>query len=108
MRIVAGRLGGRILAAPKDRAIRPTSDRLRETLFNILFHVYGDPISSARVLDLFAGTGALGLEAMSRGAAFALFVDDGVAAKNTRDPAQAQRFHIGTNEPTRRDPIVDE
>ena len=75
MRIVAGRLGGRILAAPKDRAIRPTSDRLRETLFNVLFHAHGDPVSGARVLDLFAGTGALGLEAISRGAAFALFVD---------------------------------
>jgi 16S rRNA (guanine966-N2)-methyltransferase len=81
MRIVAGRLGGRILAAPKDRAIRPTSDRLRETLFNILFHAYGDPVTGARVLDLFAGTGALGLEAMSRGAAFALFVDAGVVAR---------------------------
>ena len=81
MRIVAGRLGGRILAAPKDRAIRPTSDRLRETLFNVLFHAHGDPVSGVRVLDLFAGTGALGLEAMSRGAAFALFVDDGVAAR---------------------------
>jgi 16S rRNA (guanine966-N2)-methyltransferase len=81
MRIVAGRLGGRILASPRDRAIRPTSDRLRETLFNILFHAYGDPVTGARVLDLFAGTGALGLEAMSRGAAFALFVDDGVAAR---------------------------
>jgi 16S rRNA (guanine966-N2)-methyltransferase len=81
MRIVAGRLGGRILASPKDRTIRPTSDRLRETLFNILFHTYGDPVSDARVLDLFAGTGALGLEAMSRGAAFALFVDEGVAAR---------------------------
>lgn len=81
MRIVAGRLGGRILASPRDRTIRPTSDRLRETLFNILFHAYGDPVSGARVLDLFAGTGALGLEAMSRGAAFALFIDDGVEAR---------------------------
>jgi 16S rRNA (guanine966-N2)-methyltransferase len=81
MRIVSGRLGGRVLSSPKDRSIRPTSDRLRETLFNILFHAYGDPVSGARVLDLFAGTGALGLEALSRGAAFALFVDDGVAAR---------------------------
>src|SRR5580700_4758578 len=81
MRIVGGRLGGRTLAAPKSQAIRPTTDRLRESLFNILLHGYGDPVSGARVLDLFAGTGALGLEAMSRGAAFALFIDDGAEAR---------------------------
>jgi 16S rRNA (guanine966-N2)-methyltransferase len=81
MRIVGGRLGGRTLAAPKSQAIRPTSDRLRESLFNILAHGYDDPITGARVLDLFAGTGALGLEAMSRGAAFALFIDDGAEAR---------------------------
>ena len=68
-------------ARPKSQAIRPTSDRLREALFNILMHSYGDPISGARVLDLFAGTGALGIEAVSRGAAYALFVDDGVEAR---------------------------
>jgi 16S rRNA (guanine966-N2)-methyltransferase len=76
MRIVGGRLGGRTLTAPRSQAIRPTADRLRESLFNILAHAYGDPVTGARVLDLFAGTGALGLEAISRGAAFALFVDD--------------------------------
>ena len=81
MRIVGGRLRGRALAAPKGQAIRPTADRLRESLFNILIHAYGDPITGARVLDLFAGTGALGLEALSRGAAFALFVDDGAEAR---------------------------
>jgi 16S rRNA (guanine966-N2)-methyltransferase len=81
MRIVGGRLRGRTLAAPKSQAIRPTADRLREALFNILNHAYGDPITGARVLDLFAGTGALGLEAVSRGAAFALFVDDGAEAR---------------------------
>ncbi len=81
MRIVGGRLRGRTLAAPKSRAIRPTADHLRESLFNILLHAYGDPIAGARVLDLFAGTGALGLEAMSRGAAFALFIDDGAEAR---------------------------
>ena len=81
MRIVGGRLRGRALAAPKSQAIRPTADRLRESLFNILRHAYGDPISGARVLDLFAGTGALGIEALSRGAAFALFVDDGAEAR---------------------------
>jgi 16S rRNA (guanine966-N2)-methyltransferase len=81
MRIVGGRLRGRALTAPKSQAIRPTADRLRESLFNILMHAYGDPVSGARVLDLFAGTGALGLEAMSRGAAFALFIDDGAEAR---------------------------
>jgi 16S rRNA (guanine966-N2)-methyltransferase len=81
MRIVGGRLRGRALVAPKSQAIRPTADRLREALFNILVHAYGDPVSGARVLDLFAGTGALGLEALSRGAAFALFVDDGAEAR---------------------------
>src|SRR5207247_10229966 len=81
MRIVRGRLGGRTLLAPKSQAIRPTADRLREALFNILTHSYGDPVEGARVLDLFAGTGALGLEAHSRGAAFVLFVDDGAEAR---------------------------
>jgi 16S rRNA (guanine966-N2)-methyltransferase len=81
MRIVGGRLRGRALAAPKTSAIRPTADRLREALFNILVHAYGDPVTDARVLDLFAGTGALGLEALSRGAGFALLVDDAAAAR---------------------------
>src|SRR5829696_2591086 len=81
MRIVGGRLRGRALTGPKTDAIRPTADRLRESLFNILLHGYGDPVTGARVLDLFAGTGAVGLEAMSRGAAFALFVDDGAEAR---------------------------
>lgn len=81
MRIVGGRLRGRALTAPKTQAIRPTADRLRESLFNILIHAYGDPVTGARVLDLFAGTGALGLEALSRGAAFTLFVDDGAEAR---------------------------
>jgi 16S rRNA (guanine966-N2)-methyltransferase len=81
MRVVGGRLRGRSLAAPKSQAIRPTADRLREALFNILVHAYGDPVSGARVLDLFAGTGALGIEAISRGAAFTLFVDDGAEAR---------------------------
>src|SRR5947207_1794665 len=81
MRIVGGRLRGRALVAPKSQAIRPTADRLREALFNILVHAYGDPVSGARVLDLFAGTGALGLEALSRGADFALFIDDSAEAR---------------------------
>ncbi len=81
MRIVGGRLKGRGLASPSSREIRPTADRLRESLFNILVHAYGDPIDGARVLDLFAGTGALGIEAISRGARFALFVDNGAEAR---------------------------
>ena len=89
MRVVGGRLRSRPIAGPKSDGLRPTADRLRESLFNILAHGYGDilahgygdPVAGARVLDLFAGTGALGIEAISRGAAFALFVDDGVEAR---------------------------
>jgi 16S rRNA (guanine966-N2)-methyltransferase len=81
MRVVGGRLKGRNIAAPASRDIRPTADRLRESVFNILVHAYDDPIDGARVLDLFAGTGALGIEAVSRGAAFALFVDNGAEAR---------------------------
>ena len=81
MRVVGGRLRGRALAAPSGDAIRPTSDRLRESIFNVLAHGFGDPVPGARVLDLFAGTGALGIEALSRGAAFALFVEEDSAAR---------------------------
>ncbi|MYZ46526.1 16S rRNA (guanine(966)-N(2))-methyltransferase RsmD [Propylenella binzhouense] len=81
MRIVGGRLRGRALAGPRSQDIRPTSDRLREALFNVLSHGYGLPEETTRVLDLFAGTGGLGLEALSRGAAQALFVDTGVEAR---------------------------
>jgi len=81
MRVVGGRLKGRTLQGPKSDGIRPTSDKLRETLFNILAHSYGDPVRDARVIDLFAGTGAFGLEAISRGAEFCLFVDDGAQAR---------------------------
>ena len=81
MRVVGGSIRSRPLAGPKSQAVRPTADRLREALFNILAHSYGDPITGARVLDLFAGTGALGIEAISRGAAYALFVDEGVEAR---------------------------
>ncbi|MCB1491899.1 MAG: 16S rRNA (guanine(966)-N(2))-methyltransferase RsmD [Rhodobiaceae bacterium] len=81
MRIVGGRHKGTALSAPKSQAIRPTSDRTREAVFNILVHGSDMDIEGARVLDLFAGTGALGLEALSRGAAFALFVDEGAEAR---------------------------
>ncbi|AMJ58923.1 16S rRNA (guanine(966)-N(2))-methyltransferase RsmD [Bosea sp. PAMC 26642] len=83
MRIVGGRLGGRALAGPKPGIgmIRPTSDRLRESLFNVLAHAYDHVVEGARVLDLFAGTGAMGFESLSRGASFALLVDDGTEAR---------------------------
>lgn len=81
MRIVGGRFKGRALKGPSSQAIRPTSDRLRESLFNILAHAHDGVVEGARVIDLFAGTGALGLEALSRGAAQALFVDDGAEAR---------------------------
>ena len=81
MRVVGGRFSGRQLAGPRSNAIRPTSDRLRESLFNILTHAYGLPAPETRVLDLFAGTGALGIEALSRGAATALFVENSVEGR---------------------------
>ncbi|RTL48377.1 MAG: 16S rRNA (guanine(966)-N(2))-methyltransferase RsmD [Bradyrhizobiaceae bacterium] len=81
MRVVGGRLRGRNLASPSSDGIRPTQDRLRESLFNILMHAYENPVLDARVLDLFAGTGALGIESVSRGATFALFVDNGAEAR---------------------------
>lgn len=86
MRIVGGTLRGLQLAAPGagDPAahLRPTLDRVREALFNILTHgPQGDRVRGARVLDLFAGTGALGLEALSRGASHVTFVEDGVAGR---------------------------
>ena len=71
MRVIAGSLKGRRLKTPDWDGLRPTSDKLRETLFNIL----APRITGARVLDAFAGTGALGIEALSRGAAFVTFVD---------------------------------
>lgn len=85
MRIVGGQFRGRALASvgKGDAAahLRPTTDRVREALFNALSHRADFDFDGARVLDLFAGTGALGLEAMSRGAAYALFVDNGAKAR---------------------------
>ena len=81
MRVVGGKLRGRALSAPASRAIRPTSDRLRETIFDILASRHPERLEGARVVDLFAGSGALGIEAISRGAAFALFVDNGTEAR---------------------------
>ena len=82
MRVVAGRFRGRALFAPDDMGIRPTSDRVRESVFNILAHGVEDfTLAGARVIDLFAGTGALGIEAVSRGAAFCLFVEEAAEAR---------------------------
>lgn len=75
MRIIGGRLKGRRLLAPDGRGTRPSSDRLRESVFNILAHGDYPPLAGARVADIFAGSGALGLEALSRGAAKAVFVE---------------------------------
>jgi 16S rRNA (guanine966-N2)-methyltransferase len=91
MRIVAGRLKGRAIVAPDGQATRPTSDRARQAIFNVLEHAaWAEPMQGARVMDLFAGSGALGFEAMSRGAAFALFVETDEDARGAiRDNADA-------------------
>jgi len=82
MRIIAGRFKGKAIEAPKGLNTRPTSDRVRESLFNVLEH--GAPqldFEELRVLDLFAGSGALGLEALSRGARYCLFIEDDADAR---------------------------
>ena len=82
MRIVGGEFRGRVLAAPKSNAIRPTTDRTRESLFNILAHAHPGVLDATRILDLFAGTGAVGIEALSRGAKSALFVENSVEGRS--------------------------
>ncbi|SFV36426.1 16S rRNA (guanine966-N2)-methyltransferase [Devosia crocina] len=90
MRIVAGKYRGKQINSPADDAIRPTADRVRESMFNILGSRIGPVFEGKRVLDLFAGTGALGLEALSRGAAHVTFVDIGAEARGLiRDHIQA-------------------
>ena len=90
MRIVGGEYRGRPLAAPKSSAIRPTSDRTRESLFNILSHSYPESLDGTRVLDLFSGTGALGIEALSRGARYCLFVEESAEGRGlVRENAEA-------------------
>ncbi len=90
MRIIGGTYSGRALVAPKGRETRPTADRVRESVFNILAHREGFAFEGARVIDLFAGSGALGLEAVSRGAAFCLFVETDAAARGAiRDNVEA-------------------
>lgn len=81
MRIVGGKYKGRPIAAPKSNDIRPTKDRTRESLFNILTHSYSDHLENGRVLELFAGTGAVGFEALSRGAKYTLFVETGIEGR---------------------------
>ncbi|MGZ2439804.1 16S rRNA (guanine966-N2)-methyltransferase [Sinorhizobium medicae] len=81
MRIVGGEFRGRTLATPKSNDIRPTTDRTRESLFNILGHAYPEVLDGTRVLDLFAGTGAVGFEALSRGCRQVLFVEQGVEGR---------------------------
>jgi len=84
MRITGGRLGGRALIAPRDASVRPTSDKTRQAIFNILLHhdfESGFALEGARAADLFAGTGALGIEALSHGASFCLFVEDAAESR---------------------------
>lgn len=82
MRVTAGLYGGRTLATPQDMRVRPTADKARQAIYNILMHAdFAPPLEGARVADLFAGTGAMGIEALSRGAAFCLFVDDSAESR---------------------------
>lgn len=82
MRITGGTFRGRALTEPADDRVRPTSDKVRQAIFNILAHNdFGAALDGARVIDVFAGTGALGIEALSRGAAYALFVDDAAESR---------------------------
>ncbi|MGO4566641.1 16S rRNA (guanine(966)-N(2))-methyltransferase RsmD [Rhizobium sp. 2YAF20] len=81
MRIVGGEFRGRSLAVPKSNDIRPTADRTRESLFNILSHAYPEAIDGTRMMDIFAGTGAVGLEGASRGCRHVLFVESSVEGR---------------------------
>lgn len=105
MRIVAGKHRGAALATPAagSLAIRPTSDRLRESVFNILEHAYEGVFEGARVMDVFAGTGALGFEAMSRGAKTCLFVEEAAEARGLIRRNQESLGLMGTTRIFRRD-----
>lgn len=104
MRIVGGRLRGRAIAAPSHAGLRPTADRVRESVFNILLHGVDEfELEAARVIDLFAGTGALGLEALSRGATYCLFVEETIEARALiRDNVEAMAL-TGVTKIYRRD-----
>ena len=105
MRIVGGEFRGRPLATPRTHDIRPTTDRTREAVFNVLAHRFGDRLEGARVLDLFAGTGALGLEALSRGAVL-LHVHRGIRRGQGADPHQCRSIRPDRSHedfPARRD-----
>ena len=94
MRIVGGEFRGRPLATPRSSAIRPTTDRTREAVFNVLAHRFAEHLDGARVLDLFAGTGALGLEALSRGASYGVFIEESAEGRGLiRDNVEA--FGLG-------------
>jgi len=111
MRIIAGRHRGRSLLVPEDGHVRPTSDRIRESLFNILAHGRfnpngSSPIADAVVLDAFAGTGALGFEALSRGAAHVVFLDNDLTAleclnRNAARLGEAERISVVQADATR-------
>lgn len=107
MRIVGGIHKGRLLSTPKSNDIRPTTDRVREAMFNILAHsIDGFSFSDARVLDVFAGTGALGLEALSRGANFVQFIEQHAAARglirtNAETLGETGRIKIWRRDATR-------
>ncbi|GAA0529119.1 16S rRNA (guanine966-N2)-methyltransferase [Rhizomicrobium palustre] len=106
MRITAGLYGGRNLVTPRDMRVRPTADKVRQAVFNILMHHdfgNGFALDGARVIDLFSGTGAMGIEAMSRGGAFCLFVDDSADSRAlVRENVEALSL-TGTTKIWRRD-----
>ncbi|MBA5724217.1 16S rRNA (guanine(966)-N(2))-methyltransferase RsmD [Candidatus Liberibacter sp.] len=76
MQIIGGKFRGRSLYAPKNRSIRPTESRTKESLFNVIMHVYPNALNATRMLDVFAGTGCIGFEALSRGCQYVLFIDN--------------------------------
>lgn len=101
MRVIAGAARGTHLSAPRDQRVRPTTDRVRETLFNILAHHPARPLSGAMVVDAFAGTGALGIEALSRGMAQGVFLDT-AAASLLLVRENLERTHLGERASVRR------
>jgi 16S rRNA (guanine966-N2)-methyltransferase len=106
MRVVGGKFGGRALATPTDMRVRPTSDKVRQAIFNILAHrdfENGFTLENTAVIDLFAGTGALGIEALSRGAKFCLFVDDDAESRGLQRENVEKLALTGVSKIWRRD-----